>query len=73
MKLKAILVAVSGDSADEEVVKLACSLSIKAKAKIYVVYVNEVKRSLPLDAVVHCQQEASFGLQLCDAKAWKRT
>jgi nucleotide-binding universal stress UspA family protein len=52
MRLERILVAVSGKDADTEAVKLACDLAKKPKAKIYVVYVVEVKRSLPLDAVI---------------------
>jgi nucleotide-binding universal stress UspA family protein len=55
MKLERILVAVSGKEADMEVVKLACDLAKKPKAKIYVVYVIEVKRSLPLDAVIESE------------------
>jgi len=55
MKLERILVAVSGKDADTEAVKLACDLAKKPKAKIYVVYVIEVKRSLPLDAVIESE------------------
>ena len=55
MKLEKILVAVSGKDADSETVKLACDLAKKPKAKIYVVYVIEVKRSLPLDAVIESE------------------
>ena len=55
MKLERILVAVSGKDADSETVKLACDLAKKPKAKIYVVYVVEVKRSLPLDAVIESE------------------
>ncbi len=55
MKLERILVAVSGKDADVEAVKLACNLGKKSKAKIYVVYVIEVKRSLPLDAVIESE------------------
>jgi nucleotide-binding universal stress UspA family protein len=55
MKLERILVTVSGKEADTEVVKLACGLAKKPKAKIYVVYVIEVKRSLPLDAVIESE------------------
>lgn len=55
MKLEKILVAVSGKDADAEAVKLACDLAKKPKAKIYVVYVIEVKRSLPLDAVIESE------------------
>lgn len=52
MELTKILVPVSGNSADEEALKLACSLAKKSKAKIYVVYIIQVKRSLPLDAEI---------------------
>jgi len=55
MKLKTILVAASGNGADDEAVKLACDLAKKSKASIYVVYVIEVKRSLPLDAVIESE------------------
>jgi nucleotide-binding universal stress UspA family protein len=52
MKFKKILVATSGNPTDEETVKLACEMAQKTKAEVYVVYVIEVNRSLPLDAVV---------------------
>jgi nucleotide-binding universal stress UspA family protein len=52
MKLKKILVATSGSPTDQEVVRLACELAKKSKAEVYVVYVIEVNRSLPLDAIV---------------------
>ena len=55
MRLERILVAVSGKDADAEAVKLACVLAKKPKAKIYVVYVVEVKRSLPLDVVIESE------------------
>jgi nucleotide-binding universal stress UspA family protein len=57
MKLKRILVAVSGRDADVEAVKLACDLAKKSKAEVYVLYVIEVKRSLPLDAVIDSEIE----------------
>jgi len=55
MRLERILVAVNGRDADVEAVKLACNLAKKPKAKVYVVYVIEVKRSLPLDAVIESE------------------
>ena len=55
MKLKTILVAASGNGADDEAVKLACNLAKKSKASVYVVYVIEVNRSLPLDAVIESE------------------
>ena len=51
------MVAASGKDADVEAVKLACDLAKKSKAEVYVVYVIEVKRSLPLDAVIASEIE----------------
>ena len=50
--MKRILVAINGHDADVEAIKLACDLARKSKAEVHVVYVIEVNRSLPLDAVV---------------------
>ncbi len=55
MRLARILVAANGKDADDEAVKLACDLAKKSKAKVCVVYVIEVKRSLPLDAVIESE------------------
>jgi nucleotide-binding universal stress UspA family protein len=57
MRLERILVAISGKDADVEAVKLACDLAKKSKAEVYVLYVIEVKRSLPLDAVIDSEIE----------------
>lgn len=55
MEFDRILVPVSGSSADAEAIKLACSLAKKSKAKIYVVYIIQVKRSLPVDAEIESE------------------
>jgi len=52
MEFSKIVVPVTGTTADDEVVKLACQLAKKSKAKIWTVYVLTVKRSLPLDAEI---------------------
>jgi nucleotide-binding universal stress UspA family protein len=52
IKLKKILVPVNGGTADRDVINLACDLARKNKASIYVIYIIEVKRSLPLDALI---------------------
>lgn len=52
MKVQRILVATRGSTADEEAVKLACELARRSKAEVYVVYIIEVNRTLPLDAVI---------------------
>ena len=50
MEPKQVLVPVNGTKADDEVIKLACSMVKKTKGKIYVIYVIELKRTLPLEA-----------------------
>lgn len=50
--LSSILVAVSGETSDEEAVRLACHLLNSGKGDLYVVYVIEVGRGLPVDAEV---------------------
>jgi nucleotide-binding universal stress UspA family protein len=52
-----ILVPMRGTSADEEAIRLACTLAQKMKAQVYVVHVIEVERSLPLDAQVDSELE----------------
>ena len=52
MEPKKVLVPVDGSKADDEVIKLACSMTKKTKGKIYMIYVIEVKRTLPLEAEI---------------------
>jgi nucleotide-binding universal stress UspA family protein len=54
MEFKKILVPVSGQPVDDEVIRLACEFSKKhkTKAKIMAVYVIPVNRTLPLDAEI---------------------
>ena len=59
MEVKRILVPISGNGADEEAIELACALAKKPKAIVYVVYIIEVERSLPLDAQVDSEVEKS--------------
>jgi len=57
MAAKRILVPISGGGADEEAIELACTLSKRYKAAVYVAYVIEVDRSLPLDAQIESEME----------------
>lgn len=50
MALAKFLVPVSGDKVDDETVRLACTIALATKGKVYVIYVIEVARTLPLDA-----------------------
>ena len=52
MRFSKILVSVSGEESDKEAIELACKIAKESKSKIYVVYVIQVKRSLPLDAEI---------------------
>ncbi len=47
-----VLVPVSGESVDEEVILMACDLAQDSGASVRALYVIEVERSLPLDAPV---------------------
>lgn len=47
-----ILVPVRGTRADDEAIKLACTLAKRTDSQVSALYVIEVKRSLPLDAEV---------------------
>ena len=50
-----ILVAVAGNSMDEDLVRMACNLCLKGKmgrGRVIAINVVEVPRTLPLDAVV---------------------
>ena len=57
MKFKKILVPITGTEADEEAMRLACRLGKKDKAKIWVVYVITIKRSLPLEAEIESESK----------------
>jgi len=57
VEIKKVLVPLSGGSADEETIKLACELARKPKAKVYAAYIIEVERSLPLDTPVDSETE----------------
>ncbi len=59
MELVKFLVPVTGDKVDEQAVRLACTLAKRTKGMLYVVYVVEVKRSLPLD--VESESETETG------------
>ncbi|MCX5994574.1 MAG: universal stress protein [Chloroflexi bacterium] len=50
--IRKVLVPVNGTKVDEAAIKLACRLAKEAKGKIYVTYVIQVDRTLPLDAEI---------------------
>ncbi len=52
MKVSSVLVSVSGDSCDEEMVRLACDLLESSRSMIHILYVIEVERGFPVDAEV---------------------
>jgi len=53
--VRKVLVPVNGTKVDEAAIRLACRLAKSAKGKIYVTYVIQVERTLPLDAEVKPQ------------------
>lgn len=54
----------NGAPADKEAIKLACRMVKNVKGKIYVTYVIQVERTLPLDAEV--KQEIDKGEKVLD-------
>jgi nucleotide-binding universal stress UspA family protein len=62
--VRKILVPVNGTKADEAAIKLACRLAKGVKGKIYVTYVIQVDRTLPLDA--ECRAEIEKGEKILD-------
>ena len=59
MELDKILVAARGNGVDQVAVELACKIGKKSKSKIFIVYVIEVNRSLPVDAIIKPDMEAA--------------
>lgn len=55
MEFQNILVPVSGATADEEAIKLACRLAKPDRAKICAVNVIPIERTLPLDAEIETE------------------
>ena len=52
MQMKRILVPVKGDIADDEAIHLAYNIARDSKETVYVLYVIEIPRNLPLDAEI---------------------
>lgn len=48
--IKSVLVAVSGNSADEDAVRFAAQLTEPQRGSLYIVHIIEVERSLPVDS-----------------------
>jgi nucleotide-binding universal stress UspA family protein len=57
MKFNKILIPINGSGVDEEMLQLAAGIVKKSKTKVYVIYVIEVKRALPLDADIEPEVE----------------
>jgi nucleotide-binding universal stress UspA family protein len=47
---KRILVPINGNASSDEMVALGCSIAKRTHGEVHVVYIIEVKRTLPLDA-----------------------
>jgi nucleotide-binding universal stress UspA family protein len=62
--VRKVLVPVNGTKADEAAIKLACRLAKGVKGKIYVTYIIQVERTLPIDAEI--KPEIEKGEQILD-------
>lgn len=61
-RLQAVLAYVNGGVTDNEVVEMACNVAKRNKARVHVVYVIEVKRTLPLTAELDSEMEKGEGV-----------
>ncbi|MBI02365.1 MAG: universal stress protein [Chloroflexi bacterium] len=52
MNLSSILVPVYGHASDKQVVKLACELLKPSDGRLFIIYIIEINRSLPIDAAL---------------------
>ena len=52
MAISSVLVAVTGETSDDEAVRLGCGLLNSSKGGLYILYVIEVERALPVDAEI---------------------
>jgi nucleotide-binding universal stress UspA family protein len=55
--LAKFLVPVSGGKVDDDTVRLACTIAVATKGKVYVIYAIEVARTLPLDAELEAENK----------------
>ncbi len=62
MEAKKILVAINGSNLDTEVIQLACTLAKRSKGKVFVTYVIQLERTLPLDAEVRPEVNKAEGI-----------
>lgn len=62
MEAKSVLFPVHGDGFNDTPLWLACNLTKASKGKIYVVYVIEVPRELPVDADIPFENQRSEGI-----------
>ncbi|MEA1958921.1 MAG: universal stress protein [Chloroflexota bacterium] len=68
MAITKFLVPVCGGKVDDETVRLACTIAEATKGKVYIIYVIEVARTLPLDAELELE---SKGAELLLSRAEK--
>ncbi|MBN1375812.1 MAG: universal stress protein [Dehalococcoidia bacterium] len=52
MEFNKILVAARGNGVDQVAVEMACKIGRNNKTKIHIVFVMEMNRSLPIDAII---------------------
>ena len=61
----AVLVTVTGNQSDEEVVRLACGMVDPKKGRLHILYVIEVERGLPVDAEIGPATAKDLGKRRC--------
>ncbi len=63
-ELRSLLVPIDGSEPSFRALEFACNIAKRNKGKVHVIYVIEVKRSLPLDAEL--TQDAERGEEILD-------
>jgi len=69
MEFTRILVAARGNGADQAAVEMACRIGKKNKTAILIVYVIEMNRALPVDAIIKADVEKAESV-LLDAEEY---
>jgi nucleotide-binding universal stress UspA family protein len=69
MEFTRILVAARGNGADQAAVEMACRIGKKNKTAIFIVYVIEMNRALPVDAIIKADVEKAESV-LLDAEEY---
>lgn len=55
LRFSRVLIPITGSRVDNDIIKLACELAKRPKGKVFVAYVIQVRRTLPLEAEIESE------------------